>query len=124
MSDQEDLPSAVRSRSGVTRVVLDGGMSILFDWDVDAFRQTPDSTGSNRSADGPWVRFTAISPLEIGRPAMIALTGDPTRIVVTGPVAGIEDLVPARELSADDLATVRFVGGYINGRRGQSGSQQ
>ena len=124
MSNQEDLPDAVHEQSGVTRVVLDGGMSILIDWDIDAVRQTPDTTGSDRSADGPWVRFTAISPLEIGRPALIALTGDPTRTVVTAPVTGIEDLVPARELSADDLATVRFVGGYINGRRDQRGSRQ
>jgi len=124
MSIQEDLPDAVRRRSGVTRVVLDGGMSILIDWDIDAVRQTPSATGSDRSADGPWMRFTAISPLKIGRPATIALTGDPTRTVVTAVVTGIEDLLPARELSADDLATVRFVGRYINGRRDQRGSRQ
>ncbi|TFC19909.1 hypothetical protein [Cryobacterium sp. MDB2-10] len=124
MSNQEDLPDAVRLRSGVTRVVLEGGTSILVDWDIDAVRQTPSATASDCFTNGPWVRFTAISPLEIGRPATVALTGDPTRTVVTAPVTGIEDLVPARELSADDLATVRFVGGYINGHRDQRGSRQ
>jgi hypothetical protein len=102
--------------SGITRMTTEHGSVLLIDSDLCAYRRTPGPTARQLPGDKEWLSFSGIGPVEIGSPVTVVSASQVTGRYVSSPRVTIKAVRPARELSAAEIETVRFVGGYINYR--------
>ena len=104
----------VPGSSGITRLTTEHGSVLLIDGDLRAYRRTPGPAARQLPGDQEWLSFSGIGPVEIGSPLTVVSASQVTGRYVSSPLVTIEPVQPARELSAAEIETVHFVGGYIN----------
>ncbi|TFD36617.1 hypothetical protein E3T37_13410 [Cryobacterium sp. TMT2-10] len=104
----------VPGSSGVTRLTTEHGSVLLIDGDLRAYRRAPGPAARQLPGDHEWLSFSGIGPVEIGSPLTLVSASQVTGRYVSSPLVTIEPVRPARELSAAEIESVRFVGGYIN----------
>ena len=108
-------PSAMEpGSSGITRLTTQHGSILLMDWGLRAYQRIPGPLGRLLPGDQQWLKFTDMGPVEIGRRVTVLSASQIAGRYVSSPIVTIEPVRPPRELSAAEIETVRFVGGYIN----------
>ncbi|MEB0001663.1 hypothetical protein QN355_09040 [Cryobacterium sp. 10S3] len=108
--------AAEQAWPGITRLTTERDSVILVDWELRAYNRAPGVLARRLYADEQWLRFTDIGSLEIGRCATFVSPSQTAGNYISSPLVAIERMTQARELSAADIETVRFIGGYINRR--------
>ena len=113
---KEQLPSAGQpALPGITRLTTEHGSKILVAWELRAYKRTPGHLSRQLPGDDEWLQFTEIGPIQIAERAKMMSTDRSAGSYISSPIVAIEQVAPARELSAAEIETVRLVGGYING---------
>lgn len=109
------VPSAGQPDSSrITRLTTEHGTILLVDRDLRAYRRTPGPRARELPGDQEWLRFSIIGTIEIGSPLRVVSASQIAGHYFSSPLVAVEPVWPARELSAAEIETVRFVGGYIN----------
>jgi len=106
-------PDPMASRTGLTRLVAQDGSIILVDWDLRDHARSSGSDSPQLDGGRSWLHFTEVGLVQIGSPARFVPASRVAGVYISSIIVAIDAVVPARELSAEDLTTARFIGEYI-----------
>lgn len=96
----------------VARIFTDHNTTIILDLLLGQLRVVRTDPFKNGPEKGQWQPFTSVGRIEVGRPIVFRMAGDSA--FVTGTVTEIRWLGNVRELSAEDLTTLRYIGDRLN----------
>jgi hypothetical protein len=101
----------------LARIAIEHNTTLLVDLLLGHLRVLRTDPTGTAVEKGPWTPFTSAGRIEVGRRIVFRMADDTA--FVTGWVTEIQWLGAAREISADDLVTLRYIGERLNPPRPQ-----